>query len=291
MMLAPARNSCVPAAVAVLDLGRRLDRLLAQRLPRLAQVGAGLQRHAADTGGAQLEQVLLAHAASLDALDFTLLVAAGLRAGPLVRNEAAFRRQAAMVADCTEATWGAVKDFVETGAREAVAAESLLSDLVMEARAIQRQAGEARATTTALVAEAQARAAGEAGDDLRGAWTEQGARGDALLQRIAGIEALASSSRRVQSGSYRVRDEQVALAGSLKALALGLGGGLLERLRPLIGPSERSAAEDLARAEEARRQLQQVLQDAQDRLQRLRASQAALLGALQEMERQAAALA
>lgn len=283
MMLAPERDSSLPAATLVLDVGKRLDLLLAQRLHRLEQLRASLQRHAADWNGAALERALLAHMTGLAGLDFGLLVGPGLRAGPLERHEAAFRRQAAAVADCTEVTWGAVKDFVEFSARETVAAEALVSDFVMEARPIQRQAAEARGSAAAMLADAHAREAAAGADVSRRAWAELALKAAALQQRVARIEEVCATSHRVQSTTYQIRDERSALVGSLKSLAQSLGGGLLDRLRTLIGPGQTTAGDDLRRADQSRVELHLALQDALAHLRRVQTSYAAVASLLEQM--------
>lgn len=279
MMTAPVHDS-LPTTSLVLDVSSRLDRLLAQRLPRLQQLGGELRAHAAGWNGAALERALSAHLAALGGLDFGLLVGPGLRAGPLERHEAAFRRQAAAVADCTEATWSTVKAFVESGARETVQAEGLVSDFVMEARGLQRQSGEAGKTLAAVLADLHAREANASADTSRRALAELALKAAALRQRVAVIEDLCATSHRAQGASYRVRDAQGALAGSLKALAQGLGGGLLDRLRPLVGLAHRAAATDLERADAERHRLRLGLEDALAHLRRLQATQAALAAAL-----------
>ncbi|RYY98349.1 MAG: hypothetical protein EOO24_18635, partial [Comamonadaceae bacterium] len=220
MMLAPERDSSLPAASMVLEVGKRLDQLVSHRVPRLEQLCDDLQQHAGNWNGAALERALVAHGAALAALDFALLVAPGLRAGPLERHEAAFRRQAAAVADCTEVTWGAVKDFVEYSARESVEAEALVSDFVMEARGIQRQAGEARNTAAALVADVHAREAEASVDESRRAWASLALKASALLQRVARLEEVCATSHRVQSSTYRIRDERAALVADAVGAAL-----------------------------------------------------------------------
>ncbi|HEY8359301.1 MAG TPA: hypothetical protein VIL30_17770 [Ramlibacter sp.] len=282
MMMAPERQS-LPTVSLVLEVGKRLDQLLAQRLPRLEQLRGDLHAHASDWNGAALERALLAHLAALAGLDLGLLVGAGLRAGPLERHEAAFRRQAATVADCTEVTWGAVKDFVEFSARETVAAEALVSDFVMEARAIQRQAGDARTTTAAVLADVHAREAGATGDASRRALAELALKAAALQQRVTAVEDLCATSHRVQSTTYQIRDERSALVGSLKTLAQALGGGLLDCLRPLVGPSHRAVAEDLERAGTQRHRLHLDLQDALVHLRRVQTSYSAVATALEAM--------
>jgi len=281
MMIAPDRTS-LPTAGLVLELGKRLDQLLAQRLPRLEQLRGELHAHARAWNGAPLERALLAHLAALAGLDFSLLVAPGLRAGPLERHEAAFRRQAAAVADCTEVTWGCVKDCVDYCAREMVEAEALVSDFVMEARAIQRKAAEARLAVGAVLADVHAREAG-AGEATRAGLAGLALKAASLQQQVAGIEDLCATSHRVQSVTYQIRDERAALVGSLKQLAQGLGGGLLDRLRPLVGPSQRLPADDLERAADERQRLQLGLEDALAHLARVQGRHAGLAGALDAM--------
>jgi len=275
-------RTLLPTAGLLLELGKRVDQLLAQRLPRLEQWRGDLQAHARGWNGAALERALLAHLAALAELDFSLLVAPGLRAGPLERHEAVFRRQASAVADCTQVTWGCVKDFVDYCARETVAAEALVSDFVMEARAIQRKAAEARLALSAVLADVQAREA-DAGEVTRAGLAGLALKAVSLQQRVAAIEDLCATSHRVQGTTYQIREERAALVGSLRQLAQRLGGGLLDRLRPLVGPSHGLPSDDLARAADERWRLQLDLEAVLSQLARVLELHAALAGALDAM--------
>jgi hypothetical protein len=283
-----------PAAAAplspafVLEAQTRLAWMTAKQLPQLAQLCEMMEKRAAHWQGAALEQALCDHLAAVEALRFELLVGAGLRAGPLDRDEVAFRTQVALVSSCTESAWTEIRGFLER-AEPAGHADEPFSDFTLELRSVQRGVAELTPQLERLLQDLKNREAEAATALGRQALAELAQKAVAVLQRLQRLGRLHAAGHEVQKLAYRLGDEGAACRGTLRRLAQALGRGLLERLRALIALEHFAPGEDIHAAQQARAELQAQLVDAIEQVNGLREAQHALQQALAAMGRQVAA--
>jgi hypothetical protein len=266
----------------VLEAHARLSWMTAKQLPQLAQLRETLTQQAAAWDSSALESALSDHLGAVTALRFELLVSPGLRAGPLGRDEAAFRLQVATVSACTEATWSEIKRFLERSSRSDEASETF-SDFILEVRSVQRGVAELLPQVDQLAHELKAREA-EASTELgRHALAELTLKAATVMLRLQQLRSLVSSGYEVQKIGYQLGDEGAACRGVLKRLGQTLGHGLLERLRALIALEHFVPGEEMHAAQEARGQLQLHLAEAAEHLMQLRECRRAQARALGEM--------
>ncbi len=254
----------------VLEAQGRLQRIVASQLPRLEELRSALAAQAADGAGTKLERVLPEHLAAVAALRFELLVAPGLRADPLPRDEATFREGVVAVTERTEATWGAIRDFVERGAGQAGEIAEDYADFILEVRSIQRTETELGPALREVAEQLRLRTANAASDVSRQALAELQRKVDGLLHRLAQLRAVCEAGHRVQRLAYELADENAVCRATLKSLAQRLGGGLLEHLHALVAPGRVAKSDALDQAQQARTEL---LRDLQEAVQRIAAMQ------------------
>ena len=207
----------------------RVRALVERQLPRLAQLTASMRQRVLAAGGSEVEAALRAHLDVVNALRFELLVSPGLRAGPRDSDEAAFRRQVAAVADCTESSWLAIRRYMEQGAVNPGEGELLASEFTMEFRALHRRVA-------------------DAGAPPGSPWD--------------GLQQLCETARPAQAAAYGWAESQGALRGTFRQLAVRLGGGLLERLKVLVAGDVSAPTDEMRHAQQARGELQGALSGA-----------------------------
>lgn len=274
----------------VLEAQARLSWMLSGQAPHVAQLRTAMARQVAAWDGAGLERALSAHLAAVAALRFELLVSPGLRAGPLGRDEAAFRQQVTAVSACTEATWAQVRQFLEQGSRDADA-QSTFSDFILEMRSIQRGVAELGPQLEQITHDLNARQAQATSEVGRRALAELACKAAALTQRLQLLRALQEVGHAVQKIGWRLDDESGVCRETLRKLGRVLSHGLLERLRALIVLDHFAPEEEMRAAQLARTELQVQLAGAIAQVTRLQECQRALAGALARMGAQLATLA
>ena len=263
----------------VLEAQARLSWMTAKQLPRLAQLREAMEQQSAVWHGAALERALSDHLASVAALRFELLISPGLRAGPLDRDEAAFRLQVAMVSSCTETTWAEIKRFLERSGHSDEAADTF-SDFILEVRSVQRGVAELMPQLDQLAHELKAREANAGSEVGRQALAELTLKAAAVMERLQQLRVLHDSGYAVQKIGYRLGDEGATCRGTLRKLGQALSHGLLERLRALIALEHFAPGEEMRAAQQARSELQVQLAEAIDQITQLQEGQRALANAL-----------
>lgn len=264
----------------VLEAQARLNWVAARQLPRLDQMRATLAAQASGQDCELLLQVLPDHLDALAALQFERLVPPGLRAGPLPRDEAAFRAEVARVSGRTEATWAAIRAFVDQGALQAATVAEDFADFILEVRSIQRTQAELAPAADDAARELDGRLAAAATEVSRRALAELQHRVAHLQARLVGLRELCESGHRAQRLAYQLADEAAACRASLKQVAQLLAKGLLDHLGALLAPGELAKADALAQAQAARAQLQAELRQALERIAALQACRGDLRQAL-----------
>ncbi|TWO69983.1 hypothetical protein FN976_16690 [Caenimonas sedimenti] len=266
----------------VLEAQARLSWMTAKQLPHLAQLREAMEQRSAAWQGAALERALSDHLAAVAALRFELLISPGLRAGPLDRDEAAFRLQVAVVSSCTESTWAETKRFLECSGHSDEAADTF-SDFILEVRSVQRGVAELLPQLEQLMQELQAREAAAGSEIGRQALAELRLKAATVMERLQQLRVLHDAGYQVQKIGYRLGDESAACRGTLRKLGQALSHGLLERLRGLIALEHFAPGEEMRAAQQARSELQVQLAEAIDQVTRLQEGQRALANALAGM--------
>jgi len=260
-------------------------------LERLRESVRALHAHLQECGCGKLQSALHAHWASVGALHFELLVSPGLRAGPLERDAARFRREVAAVSECTEITWSALRQFMEKAAGHRAGTEALACDFALELRTIQRRVTDATQSAATMHSHLAARADALPGLSGKPAFSELVARNTVDCRLLETLQQLCDSARPAQGTAFQLAENQGALAGTLRGLAAKLRGGLLERLRVLVMGDVDAPGAELREAQQARAELQSALADAIAAAMRVQASCQDLAVWLHSIERDCAALA
>ncbi|TFZ08391.1 hypothetical protein [Ramlibacter humi] len=265
----------------------RVRGIAAQQVPKVREAALALREQVVSWDFAGLESVLLSHLNGLAGLRFDLLVSPGLRAGPLERDQAAFRGQVAAVSDCTEATWRALRRTLELGKGARGEAEALAAEFAMESRSLLRRVAEESRTAGALQATLQARAHQAATEAARKALHDMAARNGGVFGLLDRLQRLCDAARPLQASAYELAEAHTELLGTMRKLAARLKGGLLERLRALVTGEMGSPADELRQAQQARSELQSGLSEAISEVQRVQSCSQDLLVWLKAVEHEA----
>ncbi|NML44676.1 hypothetical protein HHL11_13005 [Ramlibacter sp. G-1-2-2] len=267
-----AQRSIPPAAllrsadVSLRDLARG-------KLPRLHALSGELRREAAQAEAAPLLAAFAEHLAASRALRFELLIPPGLRAAASRADEAAFRVQVQRVVDATAGTWTALRFYMGASAGAAARCDVLLSEFVMQARGLERGSAQWGRPLEAL--RHATAGEGEAGDLLR-----------SLLHHCDAFAEACEGARRVRRLAHEFEQQRAGVQAVLHKLAHRLGGGLLERLRPMIAGMPAASRDEIGAAQAARQVLEPLLAAAAVRLQQLEEARSQLAAALEAVERQ-----
>ncbi len=272
----PGRAAPVPPRV----LG-----LFARQLPRLQDLAGALEEQVAATQAADLHATLQTHAHAISALRFDLLVAPGLRAGPLERDLASFRAQVLAVSESTAAPWSAARRHLEMTAGARARAATLGAEFTMEFRGLMRRVAEESQSTATLQQHLEARLA--PGVVPRGPMQDLLARNQRVRAALQALERLGESGRPAQRAAYQAMEAHSSLHLALRTLAGRLRGGLLERLRVLVATQGGWSAGELQDARKARDDLQQALAAATAAVDLLHACSQELLDWLAQVRKEA----
>lgn len=281
-MHATTSNSVFPGRGSLRFVERTLAEIARVHVPRLQSLCQELRRELTAADAAPLVDALTEHHAAASALGFDLLIPRGLRAAVSRGEAAAFHGQVQRLVDATALTWGELRSFLGASAGSAAGADVLLSEFVMQARAVQRGAG-ACAEPLARARQA-ARAAAPAGWPVAPAGhAEFVARLEAMAARCDALEAACDAARRVRRLAQELAQDRAGAHAALNEVARSLGGGLLERLRLVLARTGAMAVDEIAVAQEARGDLRALLLGAVGRLHGLAAIRLQLLDALDAM--------
>jgi hypothetical protein len=267
----------------------RLQGLLAQRLPRVRELGAQVREHASRWQLEPLDAALGAQRAAIAALQFPLLVPVGLRAGSLPRQKEAFRRQVTDVARCAELAWTALQGYLQDCAVRGPGEGHALFAFSRALRHLEQHVAEAAQLAAGAMADLHLQSAATSSAMGRQGYAGLSAKAAELTAELARLQAACTAGRLLRDTAVGLADEREALAAVLRRQAQGLAPPLLKNLAHVIAPGVRDTPDQLRHARLAAAELTTSIDGALAQVAALREEGRRLLAAADALGAPAAA--